>query len=247
MFEKIRFIYRAWKYKNRYESDEINFLLSHVRPGSIVVDIGCYKGTFLYWFRKAVGKQGKVFAFEPQPSLAQYLKKMVAKLGYKNVAVEWLGMSSQQGKLPLYFGNTTGEPSTGATLEKRILDEHDQYQVEVDVDTLDNYFMDAARRPVSFIKCDVEGHELDVFEGGKQLLKEDMPIILFECEARHLHGRSMKEIFSFLEAFGYNGYFLNNGKLAPLSAFDEQIHQKDMDGRLDLRKDYCNNFVFMKE
>ena len=39
---------------------------------------------------------------------------------------------------------------------------------------------DLSINPVSFIKIDVEGHELSSFEGMKLLLKKDKPLIWLE-------------------------------------------------------------------
>jgi hypothetical protein len=115
----------------------------------------------------------------------------------------------------------------------------------VKVDTLDNYFSSADKRPVKFIKCDVEGHELEVFRGGEKILKKDMPILLFECEARHLQSGDVKEVFSFLEDLGYSGQFFANGKITSLDKFDMQKHQQIRDGKIIDHLSYCNNFVFM--
>ena len=49
---------------------------------------------------------------------------------------------------------------------------------------LDSFFA-SRTQPVSLIKCDVEGHEGEVFRGAEQLLRQDRPILLFECEQRH--------------------------------------------------------------
>jgi len=42
--------------------------------GDIVFDIGAYVGDTALWFSKAVGPQGKVYAFEPEPSNFEKLK-----------------------------------------------------------------------------------------------------------------------------------------------------------------------------
>jgi FkbM family methyltransferase len=245
MFEKSRFLYRAWKYRARDDKAEINFLLSHVAKGDIVIDIGAHKGAYLYWLRKSVGPAGKVFAFEAQPLLATYLQRMTAFFKFKNVTVEWLGLSSKQGELELTIPNPDGSPSPGATFEQITTGTAPLYKEKVKVDTLDNYFSSADKRPVKFIKCDVEGHELEVFRGGEKILKKDMPILLFECEARHLQSGDVKEVFSFLEDLGYSGQFFANGKITSLDKFDMQKHQQIRDGKIIDHLSYCNNFVFM--
>jgi len=36
-------------------------------------------------------------------------------------------------------------------------------------------------RPIRFIKCDVQDHELRVLQGGERVLQEDRPTLLLEC------------------------------------------------------------------
>ena len=38
---------------------------------------------------------------------------------------------------------------------------------------------------ISFIKIDVEGHEIEVIEGGKLMIKKNKPVLLVEIEERH--------------------------------------------------------------
>jgi len=51
--------------------------------------------------------------------------------------------------------------------------------IPVEVITLDAYYDEF--RDAAFIKCDVEGHEHDVFRGGRRLLERGKPCLLFEC------------------------------------------------------------------
>lgn len=247
MREKLSFIYRAWKQRFRYDPDEINYIAAHVKKGDVVIDLGAHKGVFLYWLRKFVGRAGQVYGFEPQPSLATYLKKMVTQLKYNNTTIEWMGVSSRQGEMDLIVPEPEGKISQGASFEMSKKDATAYHTIKVQVDTLDNYFNDPAKKPVKFIKCDVEGHELEVFRGGINLLKKDMPTLLFECEARHMKNGSVFDVFSFLKDLGYKGYFFLKGKVTPLAQFDLEVHQKNVESEKMDRRIYCNNFVFVKE
>lgn len=55
---------------------------------------------------------------------------------------------------------------------------------------------------VSFVKCDVEGQELEVVEGATKLL-DARPTILMEIEQRH-HDDPIEHVFERLEALGYD-------------------------------------------
>ena len=73
---------------------------------------------------------------------------------------------------------------------------------------------------VSFIKVDVEGHELEVFKGGVEALRQHRPNLLVEIEQRH-SPVPIEETFGFIQEQGYTGYFLDDrGTRTPIGAFD---------------------------
>ena len=53
----------------------------------------------------------------------------------------------------------------------------DLEEIDVPVITMDDFLSANQQMPISFIKCDVEHHELDVLRGGKQTLSEYMPTV----------------------------------------------------------------------
>ncbi|UCH64087.1 MAG: FkbM family methyltransferase [Fidelibacterota bacterium] len=228
--KRFRFIYRAWRFRWLIDRDEIAFLLAHLKKGQCGVDIGAYKGAYAYWMWKAVGREGQVFAFEPQRELAEYL--LVP--GWQQVTVENLALSSRAGQSVLTVPGEGASP--GATLER---DLHPGQTHTVPVTTLDIYFGQQPHLPISLIKCDVEGHELAVFKGGEGILQSQRPILMFECEQRHHLHDSVHDVFTYLEGQGYNGFFYLKGKLHSIGEFNIAQHQ----GRSAVY--YINNFIFL--
>ena len=104
--------------------------------------------------------------------------------------------------------------------------------------TLDDYFAVRPGVRVALIKCDVEGHELRVFQGGERVLREHQPALLFECEARHRGGAPVEDVFRWLEARGYRGSFFLGGERRGVESFTADL-QRDPH-----RRPYVNNFVF---
>ncbi len=231
--DKLRLRYRAWRYRHRKDPGEIAAIMRLVTPGMTVIDVGGHKGAYTFWLRRAVTESGRVITFEPQPALAERLRKMVAGLGWKNVIIEWQALSSKEGELTLHVPK--GGPSPGASLEARTGQETDSFTVPVT--TLDRYVSTNSLGPVGFIKVDVEGHELELFRGAEQLLRRDKPILLFECEERHRAGTTT-EVFAFLHQLGYQGQFFYGRELRPLAEFDPARHH------VHGREPYVNNFLF---
>ena len=232
-YEKFRYRYRAWKYRWQTESAEIGLLLDSISPGDVCIDIGGHKGAFTYWMRRCARSEGTVLTFEPQPELAEYLRKVVAAFRYDNVHIFEMGLSSRTGRATL--SRDSESPSPGATLESA--DAATAHQVDVEVETLDRLLSQHRIQHIDFIKCDAEGHEYEVFLGASSILTTARPIILFECEQRHCKGRLIQTTFELLESFGYRGEYFRRQQLHPLSTFQQQGDSPD-------QRDYVYNFLF---
>jgi FkbM family methyltransferase len=183
--------------------------------GKTVLDIGAHRGIYSYWMSKAVGPQGSVFAFEPQPECVAHLKKVKTEFGLTNLEIIPEGLSEDSGTMPLW----REYPESGSSsMEFSVKAKDGDYEaIAASVTTLDNFFLSKNIHP-ALIKCDVEGHELAVFLGGKNLLEKYHPDILFEC-----HDRQAQEghVFAFLEDLGYRGYFYESGEKHTSTEFDK--------------------------
>ena len=154
--KRLRYLWRAFNYRQRVNREEIGFLAGRLRAGDVAIDVGAHKGGFLYWLRHHVTASGKVLAFEPQPPLAQYLKDVVALQDWDNVVIEASGLSSSSGAMELFIPAPEGEPSPGATLSP-VDRSAAHHSVRVPVVTLDDYLERNGNPRVAFIKCDCEG------------------------------------------------------------------------------------------
>lgn len=237
-----RFLYRAFRTRYRDERQEIAAALAELGPGDLAVDVGANKGAYLYWLRRAVGSAGCVFAYEPQQRLARYLQSMASRMRWRNVNVRDCALSDSLGARVLHVPGKGDSP--GASLESAILAISACRSEPCRTDTLDHQLREEG--PVTLIKVDVEGHELQVFRGAARTLERDAPTLLFECESRHLQGHSMQDVFSFLCGLGYAGFFFSAQGLAPLDRFDPGIHQRRRAGRFWDAPGYCNNFLFRR-
>jgi FkbM family methyltransferase len=233
--QNLKWLYRAWRYRYRLERAEIRLLLEHLSAGDVAVDVGAHKGAYTYWMRQAVGPSGKVYAFEPQPVLAARLSSLVSSSGYTNVVIENLGLSSSSGTMML---NVPGEgTSPSASFEAG---EAGSKSYPVQVTTLDDYFYGREEPRVRLLKCDAEGHELEVFRGARRLLSEAGPCLLFECERRHRKSGRVDDVFDWLQDLGYRGYFIDRAGARDIREFDPGIHQAGNDDPGSV-----NNFLFL--
>jgi FkbM family methyltransferase len=236
----IRFCHRALKARFRDHGAELLAIRRHLRAGDIACDIGANKGSFVWWLSRWVGEGGLV-AFEPQPELARDLAGVCRAIGLDNVTVEAKAVHSESGHRDLYV--PTGH-QPGASLVQKAVEAESFATLSVPVVTLDDYFSDDDR--VALLKIDVEGAELGLLKGAERILRRQGPLLVFECENRHLAPGDVGEVFSYLAGLGYEGSFVCRNRLLPLAEFDAAIHQRQDGAWFWKRKDYCNNFVFRK-
>ena len=231
---KLRFLYRAWGYRLRQERREIGMVRKHLAAGDTAVDVGAHKGAYTWWMSRTVGDNGRVFAFEPQPELSDYLVEAKQALRLNRLEVVPAAVSATPGKLKLY--RPQGEVTPGATLLPKVHGQ-DGRAVNVAVESLDHFFRSRVGRPIRLIKCDAEGHELDVFRGARQILAEDRPLLLFEA-VEFLSAGGVQPVFDLLHQFGYDGYFFGRAGLKPVGDLTPQHLNSSS-------RNFVYNFVFV--
>ena len=231
----MRWVFRAWRYRLRTEKHEINFLLRHLKAGQVVLDIGAHKGAYTYWMSNRAGKSGHVYAFEPQPPLNQYLSDIAKRSKHQNIHVETMALSSKESETSMNIPG--GKPSPSASL--KVSESNNGAQINVYTTTLDNFTLLRKLKTIDLIKCDVEGHELDVLMGGKTVLTRFKPVVLIECEARHNGPKNVDAVFEFFKNLNYEGWFYDGNLFSSLDNFDLYTYQTNPN-----RKIYVNNFFF---
>ncbi|AWM04871.2 FkbM family methyltransferase [Bradyrhizobium amphicarpaeae] len=237
----IRFRVRALKALLRNERTELNAIWRHLKPGDVACDIGANKGSFIYWLSWWV-HDGRVVAFEPQPELAQALTGICDVIGLANVTVEAKAVYSHSGPQDLYVPE--GHQPGASLCHGDAKAEHVSI-LTVPAIALDDYFKPTER--IALLKIDVEGAELAVFKGAERILRNDGPMLVFECENRHLASGHVGDVVAFLERLGYEGHFVCQHRVLPISQFDASKHQRQDGDWFWKRKDYCNSFIFRKQ
>jgi len=184
-----------------------------VKPGDCVVDAGANVGYVTLLLSRWVGETGSVHSFEPVPETFEWLAESVRKLKLANVNLHNCGLSDSAQNatmgIPRYL-------SGGENLyESRIVEEGRGARftrtVNVSLNTLDAVLAGSSRR-VSFIKIDVEGHELPVVKGALQVITRDKPALLIEITGDPDRPDSPAgELFALLAGLGYSPFVWDSG------------------------------------
>jgi FkbM family methyltransferase len=159
----------------RYEEDNIEVLLSFLKEDTIFLDIGANIGFFTLKIGKRLGPQGKVYAFEPHPRIHDLLRRNVHINGIaKLVTCFKLALSDKNATETLRYpighlggGHLGPVENLGDTV------------VDAELRRLDDLL--GADFRCDLVKIDVEGHEIGVLDGMKNIVLNSPRIkILFE-------------------------------------------------------------------
>lgn len=203
-----------------YEA-ELELLPLALRAGESAVDIGANFGLYAYHLSRAVGRDGKVWSFEPIPFTARTFKIIQRALGFRDnveLVAKGCGERSERVKFTVPV-MATGAISAGLVHMGRNDDrpgkgKHANYatrEVECEVVALDD-FLDGAR-DVALVKCDIEGADLFAMRGARRLLEKHHPTVIIEITPWYLEGFgiAVKDVTGFFESLGYRCYRYDNG------------------------------------
>lgn len=154
-----------------YEPFETIYFQKHVKDGQVVLDIGAHIGYYTLLLAKNVGRNGQVFAFEPEPKNFALLSKNVEINGYTNVILSNKAVLDTTSQRHLFL-------SAENMGDHRIFDAPDGKEaVEVDSIRLDDYFADFNKK-IDFIKMDIQGAEYYAVQGMASLLLRNPSVVL---------------------------------------------------------------------
>lgn len=184
-------------YFRTYEAFETDVLLSAIGAGDVVIDVGANFGWFSLHASRQVGATGRVMSFEPQAALVEELRlnasrnNLLAPLQLCTQAV-----SDHPGVITLVenaqshaYATTASAGSSGRTVNAVTLD-------SLDVSP-------------SALKCDVEGGELAVIRGARNVLSKHHPLCIFEInrQAAAKLGWNPEDMIVELSSLGYTDFF----------------------------------------
>jgi FkbM family methyltransferase len=198
--------------RDGFELNEIDFVMSSLRPGQHVVDAGAHAGYYAIHMAASVGASGKVYAFEPYGPSASCLEASVRENGFdERVVVERVALGEARRDGSLVLGRASWNPGGAFVGPAEYVPARGERSDPVRIMPLDGYPL---HRPIAFIKLDVEGAEPLVVAGAQRLLAADRPAILSELDGFNLQrvaGISPGEYIGRMAALGYRCRLLGAG------------------------------------
>jgi FkbM family methyltransferase len=163
-------------------------------------------------------KLAQIHSFEPIPPTYNYLKMNLDLNTASNITAHNFGFSNSVGNLDFYYDEEGSGNASMANVTNR---EYVQV-MKCKVRTLDE-FSTLEKISVDFIKCDVEGAELLIFQGGRQTIARDRPIVFSEILRKwsFKFNYNPNEIFNFFRMQNYRAFTVDGTGLKEFFFMDD--------------------------
>lgn len=202
-FPRNSLIFRLACNQGIYEADNMRLLLSGLRPGTTIFDIGANIGLMSIPLL-AREPSITVVSVEPSPANHASLKRTADGSRFRDRwEVVKMAVSDHEGEAELHcapdaFGAFDSLANTERTEITRT--------VRVPLTTLDRLWEQRGHPDVSVIKLDVEGAELSALHGSRKCLRATRPLLLVEWTESNLRGFDVpiKALLGFAHEIDYD-------------------------------------------
>ena len=143
-------------------------------------DVGANVGLYSWEVRK-VSPHRKILAFEPDPENIKLLEKTLNGANFQNVEICKCALSYQLAEISFFQDILTSATGCVAGKDKPWIEQYlnsSATEIRVKTETIDSVVR--RDRIPSLIKIDVEGHEIEVLQGGRNTLSKAKPLLIIE-------------------------------------------------------------------
>lgn len=197
---------------------EVAYIGKLVNDGDVVFEIGANYGQYSRVLSSLVGKSGRIHAFEPASITYDLLVRNVRLLRLSNVVPHRVALSDKIGSTELHtpikregvFGVAVASLEPDQNLET--------VSEAIEMDTLDHFVETHNIGKIGLLRCDVEGAELSVLQGGTKTLAGSRPAILMEVHPSMLPrwGKTVRDMERILKDLSYEFFILRNNRVVKL-------------------------------
>jgi FkbM family methyltransferase len=157
-----------------------NLIKKYTAYGSIAIDIGAHIGIHTITMSRKVGPQGKVISFEPQKKMYRECLHNLSVNQCTNVIAMRKAVGDSERTIHMEPINAKNEGGCAIGVGGD----------EAEMITLDSLHL----KGVSLIKVDVERYELFVFQGMRETILANKPVLIFEVMGEHDYVTATPEV-----------------------------------------------------
>ena len=187
-----------------YEQMLEAFYTGLLTPGDACIDVGAHTGRHALPMARCVNPRGRIFAFEPIPTIATELREKLSTSPDISGIVKLTQCALADASGETDFTLVSNNPGYSGLLPRHYDREEQTEIIRVLLCRLDDFIAEIPT--VRYIKIDCEGAELRVLRGARLLLKRDRPIVSFECGDASLesYDYGAGDIFDFWSTLSYS-------------------------------------------
>ncbi len=222
-----------------YEPNQTKIVKKYVHEGDVVIDVGAHVGYYTLLMAQLVGKNGKVYSFEPDPVNFELLKKSVEINGFENVVLIQKAVSDTTEKIKLFLGDN--DSAINRIYDAKLGDA--KKSIDVESVTIDEYFKENDKL-FNFIKIDSEGSEAKIINGMEKFLTKNRKLIMMTEFFPFLIKKSGDEPKQYLKSLENSGFELYN-----ILDDNKETNKINSESFLKIEPDseYCTNLLCKKE
>ena len=222
-----------------YEPNQTKIVKKYVHEGDVVIDVGAHVGYYTLLMAQLVGKNGKVYSFEPDPVNFELLKKSVEINGFENVILIQKAVSNTTEKIKLFLGDN--DSAINRIYDAKLGDA--KKSIDVESITIDEYFKENDKL-FNFIKIDSEGSEAKIINGMEKFLTKNRKLIMMTEFFPFLIKKSGDEPKQYLKSLENSGFELYN-----ILDDNKETNKINSESFLKIEPDseYCTNLLCKKE
>ncbi len=187
------------------DTTDIYLQKGEIKAGDIVLDMGAYCGSTVWGFSRAVGEDGMVYAFEPDPVNYEVLCKNIEYHRLSNVVAINKGLWSTSGDLMFQSEGNMGSGISEVQGRAANL-------FQVSVISLSDFCAEYKVTRIDYIKMDIEGAEIEVLKTSGTILKKYRPRLILEPHV--INARLVTDdVCDILSGYGYETEVLEQAGL----------------------------------
>jgi FkbM family methyltransferase len=201
-----------------YERAFAETLASAVRPNGVCIDVGGWRGYF--GAVMALAGASQVVIFEPFPENCDRISRLCSLNPRLPLRLERLALGDRTGQAEF---SLMDESSMGKLNESSFqAQRRPQSTITVPIETLDHWYARHNLGGCDVIKIDVEGAEVMVLSGAREVIKKHRPTTLVEIHSREL----LADLQRFAHELDYDVMVLETGRQPDGITEPEVCHAK---------------------
>ena len=229
---------RLVKIYNAFEPLTTNYIKKYLRPGDTFLDVGANIGYFSTLASQLVGEAGHIFAVEASPEVIPMLHENTATLG--NVSILNFAVGNRRGTTDFFM--TEDYVNSGVSMTPFA---QNTRKINVPIETLDHWYfeLEPQSRRVDFIKCDVQGDEVAVLSGAKEMIEssKDLKMVIEWAPAwMRAAGYDPESFPEFIASLGFKKIVILDDWLQRVMTVSEMRSEFSRDTST---KRFCNIFA----